>query len=158
MADTAAHNRRENVRRAQGAQPELMEDAMLKHKMRRDGGNIFQTPEVPPGAADFTTLAGYFGAYPGLHGTLRGILIHEQALRAWNDLGALLAQLQCIKQYHRKIEKVAIVADGGFATVIPFIASHFIHAQVKHFDHAHDESAAWDWLRGEGRKQMRTAA
>ena len=131
---------------------------MLKHKLRQDGGILVQTPEVPLAAADFTTLASHFGAHQGQHGALRGILIHEKALRAWNDLGALIAQLQIIKQHHRQIEKVAVVADGGFATVIPFIAGHFIHAQVKHFDHAHDERAAWDWLRDDSRTQMRTAA
>ena len=124
---------------------------MLKQNLRRDAEVPVQTPEAPLAAADFTTLASHFGAHPGQNGTLRGILIHEKALRAWNDLGALLAQLQIIKQHHRTIEKVAVVADGGFATVIPFIAGHFIHAQVKHFDHAHDERVAWEWLMGNRR-------
>ncbi len=131
---------------------------MLNHKLRRDDGILVLKPEGPLAAADSTTLAGHVDASLEQHGTLRGVLIHEKALRAWNDLGALLARLQIIKQQHRQIEKVAVVADRGFATVVPFIANHFIHAQVKHFDHAHDENAAWDWLMDNSRTQMRKAA
>jgi len=131
---------------------------MLNHELRRDEGILVLKPEGPLAAAAYTTLTNQVGACQEQLGTLRGVLIHETALRAWNDLGALLARLQVIKQQHRHIEKVAIVADRGFATIMPFIASHFIHAQVKHFEHAHDENAAWAWLIDNSRTQMRTAA
>jgi hypothetical protein len=135
-----------------------MEDPMLNHELRRDDGVLVLKPEGPLAAADIKTSASHFDANPEQRGTLRGLLIYEKALRACNDLGALLARLQFIKQHHRQIEKVAVVADGGFATVIPFIASHFIQAHVKHFDQTHDENAAWDWLMDNSRTQMRTAA
>jgi stage II sporulation SpoAA-like protein len=135
-----------------------MEHSMLNHELRRDGGILVLKPEGPLAAADATTLASRVDAHLQPHGTLRGVLIHEKALRGWNDFGALLARLQIIKQHHRHIDRVAIVADGGFATIMPFIASHFIHAQVKHFDHAHDENAAWDWLMDNSRRQVRAAA
>jgi tRNA U38,U39,U40 pseudouridine synthase TruA len=109
-------------------------------------------------AADFTTLDNHADGHQEQQGALRGVLIHENALRGWNDFGALLARLQVIKQRHRLIEKVAVVADGGFATVVPFIASHFIRAQVRHFDRTQDENAAWDWLMDDGRTQLHTAA
>jgi len=128
---------------------------MLRHELRQDNAILVLKPEVPPAVADFTTSASDVDAYREPQGTLRGVLIHEKALRAWNDLGALLARLQFIKQRHRHIQKVAVVADGGFATIVAFIASHFIHAQVKHFDRARDENAAWDWLTDNSRKQMR---
>src|SRR5471032_816737 len=131
---------------------------MLNHDLGRDDGILVLKPEVPLAAADFTTLAGHDNADLEQSGTLRGILIHEKALRAWNDLSALLARLQFIKQRHRNIKKVAVVADGGFATIVAFIASHFIHAQVKHFDRARGENAAWNWLTENSRMQMRTAA
>lgn len=131
---------------------------MLNHEVRRDDGILVLKPEGPLAVADFATLASHDDAYLEQHGALRGVLIHENALRGWNDFGALLARLQFIKQRHRLIEKVAVVADSGFATVVPFIASHFIRAQVKHFDRAHDENAAWDWLMHDSRMQSHTAA
>ena len=131
---------------------------MLDHQSRRDEGILVLKPEGPFAAADFTPSTSHIDARLEPHGTLRGVLIHETALRSWNDLGALLARLQVIKQQHRHIEKVAVVADRGFGTVIPFIATHFIHAQVKHFDHARDINAAWAWLMDNSRTKMRTAA
>ena len=111
---------------------------MPSHELREvESGILLLTPGGP------LVLAGSLAMQQG---GLRGILIHEKALRAWSDLGALLAHLQAVKQRYRDIAKVAVVADRDFATVIPFIANHFIHAQVKHFDRAHNESAAWDWL------------
>ena len=131
---------------------------MLNHEFRWDDGILVLKPEGPLAAADFTTVARHVDAYLEQHGALRGVLIHEKALRGWNDLGALLAQLQFIRQHHRQIEKVAVVADGGFATIMPFIASHFIHAQVKHFDYALGKNAAWDWLKNGNRTQTPAAA
>jgi hypothetical protein len=141
-----------------GTQPGLMEDHMPNRDLRRHDRILVLRPEGPSVAADFTTLASDTDGHQEQQGTLRGVLIHENALRGWNDFGALLARLQVIKQRHRLIEKVAVVADGDFATVVPFIASHFIRAQVKHFDRARDEGAAWDWLMDDGQTQLHTAA
>jgi hypothetical protein len=135
-----------------------MEDPMPNREVRRDEGILVLRPDGPLAASDFIAAAGRADAYPEQQGTLRGVLIHENALRSWNDFEALLARLQSIRQRHRLIEKVAVVADRGFATVVPFIASHFIRAQVKHFDRAHEENAAWDWLVDDSRSQMHTAA
>ena len=126
---------------------------MLNYEFRYDDGVLVLKPDGPLEAADFRTLASHVDAYLEQHGTLRGVLIHAKTFPGWKDFGALLAHLKFVKQHHRRIEKVAIVADGGIATVMPFIASHFVHAQVKHFDHAHDENAAWDWLMDSSRTQ-----
>ena len=131
---------------------------MLNHEVRRDYEILVLTPEGPLAAADFTNLASHVDARPEQRVPLRGVLIHEHALRACNDFGALLAKLQFIKQRHRLIEKVAVVTDGGFATIMPFLASHFIHAQVKHFDYALGKNAAWDWLKNGNRTQTPAAA
>jgi hypothetical protein len=73
-------------------------------------------------------------------------LIHATSFTGWKDFGALLAHLKFLKQYLHRIEKVAVVANGAIANIIPNIASHFVHAQVQHFDLAR-EDAAWSWLR-----------
>ncbi len=131
---------------------------MLSHELRRDDGILVLKPEGTLGAADFTILASHVDAYLERHGTLRGVLIHAKAFPGWKNFGALLAHLKFIKQHHWKIEKVAVVGDGGIATVMPFIALHFIHAQVKYFDHAHDENAAWDWVMESNCTHLRAAA
>lgn len=130
---------------------------MLNHELRRDEGILVLKPAGPLEAGDFTILASHVDAYLEQNGKLRGVLVHAKAFPGWKDFGALLAHLKFVKQHHQKIEKVAVVADGAFATVMPHIASHFIHAQVKHFDYAH-EDAALDWLMENSRARTRAAA
>ena len=130
---------------------------MLNHELRQDDEILVLHPEGPLEAADFTTLAGHVDAYLERHGTLRGVLIRAKSFPGWKDFGALLAHLKFVKEHHKRIEKVAVVADGAFANIMPHIASHFVHAQVQHFELAR-EDAAWDWLRQSGNAQMRPAA
>jgi len=65
----------------------------------------------------------------------------------------MLAHLKFLKEHIQKIEKVAVVADGALANIMPNIADHFVHAQVQHFSFVH-EDAALDWLNQTGKAQM----
>ncbi|MBE0613966.1 MAG: STAS/SEC14 domain-containing protein [Burkholderiales bacterium] len=130
---------------------------MLKYELRQDDGMLVLHPEGPLEAADFTTLARDVDAYLKRHGVLRGVLIRAKSFPGWKDFGALLAHLKFLKAHLRRIEKVAIVADGSIATLMPNIAKHFVHAQVQHFDLAH-EDAAWIWLEQSGNAELRPAA
>jgi hypothetical protein len=130
---------------------------MLNHDLRRDEGILVLKPEGPLEAADFATVAGQVDAYLEHHGTLRGVLIRAKSFPGWKDFGALLAHLKFVKEHHQRIEKVAVVADGALANIMPYIGSHFVHAQVRHFD-LKREDAAWDWLRQSGNAQVRSAA
>lgn len=130
---------------------------MLNHELRRDEGILVLKPDGPLEAADFRTLASHVDAYLERSGTLNGVLIHAKTFPGWKDFGALLAHLKFVKRHHQKIGKIAVVADGGVATVMPHIASHFVHAEVKHFNHAH-EDAAWNWLLAGNDAVSRSAA
>ena len=117
---------------------------MLNHELRFDDELLLLNPEGPLEAADFVTLTGLVDAYLAQHGTLRGVLIHAHSFPGWKDFGALLAHLKFVKDHHQNIEKVAVVADGAFASVLPQIAGHFIHAEVRHFDYVQmEEARAW---------------
>ena len=129
---------------------------MLKPDLREDDGILTLHPEGPLEAADFATLTSEVDAYLERRGTLRGVLIRAKSFPGWKDFGALLAHLKFLKEHLQRIEKVAIVADGAMANIMPNIANHFVHAQVQHFDLAR-EDAAWAWLRQSGNAQMRPA-
>ena len=118
---------------------------MLKYELRQGDGILVLHPEGPLEAADFTTLASDLDDYRERHGKLRGVLIRAKSYPGWKDFDALLAHLKFVKEHHRGIEKVAVVADGVIANLMPNIANHFVHAQVRQFDFA-DEAAAWAWL------------
>ena len=130
---------------------------MLNYDLQEDKGILVLKPDGQLEVADFTTLASRVDAYLEGHETLHGVLIHAKAFPGWKDFSAMLAHLKFIRRHHQKIDKVAVVADGGFATVMPYLASHFVHAQVRHFDLAH-EDAAWDWLIQSVNVQTRSAA
>jgi hypothetical protein len=119
---------------------------MLNHDLRRDDGILVLNPEGPLEAADFTALASHVDAYLEQNGTLRGVLIRAKSFPGWKDFDALLAHLKFVRAHHRRIERVAVVADGALANIMPNIGSHFVHAEVQHFDLSR-EDAAWDWLR-----------
>ena len=130
---------------------------MLNYELRQDDGILALHPEGPLEAADFTALASEVDAYLKRHGTLRGVLIRAKSFPGWKDFGALLAHLKFLKAHLRRIEKVAVVADGAIATLMPNIANHFVHAQVQHFALTL-EDAAWAWIKQGGNAQLRPAA
>ena len=130
---------------------------MVKYELRQDDGILALHPEGPLEVADFTTLTSEVDAYLARHGTLRGVLIRAKSFPGWKDFSALLAHLKFLKEHLQRIEKVAIVADGAMANIMPNIANYFVHAQVQHFDLAR-EDAAWAWLKQSGSAQMRPAA
>jgi hypothetical protein len=130
---------------------------MLNYDLQQDTEILVLKPAGPLEAADFTSLASRVDAHLGRDGTLRGVLIHAQSFPGWEDFGALLAHLKFIREHHHRIGKVAVVADGAFATIMPRLASHFLHAEVRHFDLAREE-AAWNWLRQSGDAEFLSAA
>ncbi len=131
---------------------------MLNHELRFDEGILVLKPDGPLEASDFAIVQNLVDAYLAKNGTLCGVLIHaDQGFPGWKDFAALVAHLKFVKDHHRQIAKVAVVADGGVAATMPSIADHFIQAQVKHFALAH-EDAAWDWLAENSDAPMRTAA
>jgi hypothetical protein len=54
-----------------------------------------------------------------------------------------MAHLRFVKNHHSKIDKVAVVADGVIARVLPNVSSHFVNAQLQHFD---EDDTALSWL------------
>ena len=130
---------------------------MLTHELQGKEGILVLTPDGPLEALDFTTLARHVDAYLEQNGTLHGVMVRAKAFPGWKDFGAFVAHLKFVKRHHHKIEKVAVVADGAVAAVMPQIASHFVHADVKHFDYG-QEAIARSWLLENSSTQTRTAA
>jgi len=134
---------------------------MLNFDLQRDNGILVLKPDGPLEAADFRMLACLVDClvvgYLHRHDTLRKIMPRARAFSGRRDFGELVTHLKFVRRYQHRIEKVAVVANGGVVTIMPEIANHFRHVQVKRFDLAH-EDAAWDWLMARDRTRMRTAA
>ncbi len=131
---------------------------MLNYELRLDEGLLELKPDGPLESSDFAIVQRLVDAYLAKNGSLRGVLIHaDQGFPGWNDFAALVAHLTFVKDHHRRIEKVAVVADGGVAAIVPSIAGHFTDAKVKHFALAHKD-AARNWLAEDRDAPMPTAA
>lgn len=118
---------------------------MLSHDLQRDTGILVLMPEGPLEAADFETLAAHVDAYLEQNGMLHGVMVKAREFPGWKNFTALLAHLKFVKGHHSRIEKVAVVADGSVASILPHMAGHFLKAEVRQFSFDH-EDAAWKWL------------
>jgi len=118
---------------------------MIHHELLREQGILIVTPEGPLQQADFETLAQFVDPFIESEGELHGLLIHTESFPGWSDFAALLSHLKFVKNHHSHIAKVAAVTDSGFLSIMPSIVSHFVHAQVRHFDYG-DKQSALAWL------------
>jgi len=130
---------------------------MINYELHHDKGILLLHPEGQLEAADFISITRQVDTYLAEHGKLHGVLIHAKSFPGWKNFAAMLAHLKFLKEHIQKIEKVAVVADGALANIMPNIANHFVHAQVKHFDFVR-EDAAWNWLNQTGNAQMNPVA
>jgi len=89
---------------------------MIKSELLKDKGVLIVSPVRPLAASDFEHLAQEIDPYIEQNGRLPS-----------------------------KIEKVAAVSDGGFLRIIPSVASHFVEAEIKHFNFD-DKDKALEWL------------
>ena len=127
---------------------------MINYELQQDKGILVMYPEGPLEEADFISITSQVNIYLAGHGKLHGVLIHAKSFPGWKNFAAMLAHLKFLKEHIQKIEKVAVVADGVLANIMPSIANHFVHAQVQHFDFE-CENAAWDWLKKTSGAQSR---
>ncbi|MCJ7591236.1 MAG: STAS/SEC14 domain-containing protein [Woeseiaceae bacterium] len=126
---------------------------MINSELLQDKGVLVLHPKGPLEAADFDVITSKLNAYLAGHGKLHGVVIRAKSFPGWKDFGAMLAHLKFLKANIKKIEKVAIVADGALANIAPDIANHFVNAQVRHFDGVREDEA-WDWINPTSGVQM----
>jgi len=118
---------------------------MIHHELLRDQGILIVTPQGPLEKADFEMLAQTVDPFIASNGKLNGLMIYSESFPGWNDFAALVTHLKFVKDHQRHIAKVAAVTDSGFLSILPHIADHFVHAQVRHFDYSEKQNAL-TWL------------
>ena len=117
---------------------------MLTHELRADTAILILRPQGALEASDFKSLATVVDAYLDHGGMLQGVLISARSFPGWDSLDALVAHLKFVRAHHTRVEKIAVVAEGLVAKLLPNLARHFVHAKLHHFD---DEATALAWLR-----------
>ena len=108
---------------------------MVTFELMKEKGILVVTPHGPLAAADFANLAKEVDPYIEDNGKLNGLMLCPgNKFPGWEDFASMLAHFKFIRNHHRKIKKIAAVTDSKFLTVAPKIASHFVKADVRHFD------------------------
>jgi len=118
---------------------------MIHSELLHEQGILIITPEGPLEKADVESLTLTADAVIAEKGKLNGLMIYVESFPGWSDFAALVSHLKFVKDHHRQIAKVAAVTDSGFLSVMPRIADHFVHAEIRHFDY-NDKSDAIAWL------------
>jgi hypothetical protein len=100
-------------------------------------------PNGPLHAEDFEEVTKQVDPHIEATGALRGILIETPSFPGWESLKAFLAHMRFVRDHHQRIRKVAVVTDSRFGDMAHLV-THFVAAEVKHFQAADLEKAkAW---------------
>jgi 6-phosphogluconolactonase len=120
---------------------------VIHYEILPGSGVVIVTPVSPLEKADFVKLAQAVDPLIESHGHLHGLMIYVEDFPGWEDFGAMISHLKFIKNHHCYIHRVAAVTDSGFLSILPLVASHFVSAEVRHFDYK-DKEEALAWLTG----------
>ncbi len=121
---------------------------MLHFDLLRDRRILIVTPEGPLQSDDFRKLAEAVDPLIAAEGDLTGLLIDAPHFPGWQSFGDLVSHFRFVKNHVRHIRKVAVVSDSGFLSILPSVATHFVHAEVKHFEGG-EKARAMAWIAGE---------
>jgi hypothetical protein len=124
----------------------LPEHAGITHRIIAGAGAGIVVVEAtgPLRVPDFDALAMTIDSWLEYHAELQGIVVHARAFPGWENLRALIGHLRFVRDHHRAIAKVALAVDGTLAQLAPHVATHFVHAEVRHFDYDQlDDAVTW---------------
>ena len=120
---------------------------MLHHQLLEEEGILIVRPQSPLASADFQDLAQEVDPYIQRTGTLAALVIDAHSFPGWQDFGGLVSHLRFVHDHHRKIERVAVISDSKFLSIMPHLVTHFVAAQIKRFPES-ERQAALNWARG----------
>ena len=121
---------------------------MLDYELHRAEGILILKPGGPLESTDFEKLARDVDPFIVEKGKLNGLMIYVKSFPGWDNFAAFLSHMKFVKNHHQKVKKIAAVTGGGFLSIMPQVANHFIRAEVRHFDYG-DRDAALKWLKAE---------
>jgi SpoIIAA-like len=117
---------------------------MLHIEALPERGIVIINPDGPLDKTDFQRLAEQIDPVVASKGKLGGLMICTPSFPGWTSFGAFSAHLRFVRDRHRQIERLAVVTDSGFLKIMPRIANHLVHPQVRHFGLAQrDQALAW---------------
>jgi hypothetical protein len=123
----------------------LTEKPHVHYKFNRKKGLLEVKVDEKLNQADFTKLASVIDPWLEEHGALNGLMISASSFPGWKNFGSMMKHIKFVGEHHKKIDRVAIVADGVAANSLPALANHFVNSDIKHFE-ASDREKAMEFL------------
>lgn len=118
---------------------------MLNFELLNQEGILRVSPNAPLQVRDFAQLSEVADRYLASHEALKGLIITTDDFEGWEDFSALVSHVKFVREHHKHIRKVAVVSDDSRLKIMPAIASHFVDADIRHFDSGHQQEA-FDWI------------
>jgi hypothetical protein len=115
---------------------------MIETMEKSTGGVLGYAVSGTVTKADYETLVPAVGAAIDEHGSV--CLLFDLTGFKWEKVSAWGSDLNFGKQYHDKIDKMAIVADKKWAKHLTKLAQPYYAKEAQYFEAADD---AWDWLK-----------
>ena len=119
---------------------------MLSFDLIRTDGILIITPEEKLGKDDFMAVSREVDPFIETKGSLAGIMIVARKFPGWEDFNSFISHVKFIRDHHRKVKKVAFVAEGSVMSLLPGIGGHFVAAEVRHFP-MEERDSAMAWLK-----------
>jgi hypothetical protein len=117
---------------------------MIEFELLRDRGILIVSPNGPLAKADFARLAREVDPFIAANGKLTGLMVCVTAFPGWNSFAAFLSHLGFVRDHHRKIDRIAAVADSAWLKVMTRISRYFVSPQVRQFpSNQRTEALAW---------------
>ena len=78
-------------------------------------------------------------------GDLAGLIIDAPEFPGWDSFGTMVTHFRFVRDHHKRVKKVAIVTNSHIGDVAEHLASHFVSAEVRHFQGEQLEQAR-QWI------------
>jgi len=117
---------------------------MLKIDLDKVTGIAVLHPESALTEADFLSASQKIDPYIEETGKLQGLVIHVESFPGWQSFSALCKHLTFVREHHKKISHIALVTDSVLGNLAENIATHFVSAEIKHFQFSQlEEAKSW---------------
>jgi hypothetical protein len=118
---------------------------MLNVELDEISGIATLKPDGALSEKDFKSASSVIDPYIEKSGKLNGLIINTRKFPGWESFSSLIKHFKFVKDHHKKLSHVAIVTDSVLGDFAERIVTHFVSAEIKHFDF--DElSKAQSWV------------
>ncbi|MCJ7593040.1 MAG: STAS/SEC14 domain-containing protein [Woeseiaceae bacterium] len=133
-----------DLQKARGWITEPASAGNLTFEFLEEEGVLVLHPHGELEAADFSRIASEVDPYIENKGELKGVAIVAEHFPGWDDLSALAAHFQFVKEHRQNVKRLAIVSNDRVMSTLPFLAKHFLIKESRHFSTGKkNEALAW---------------